>query len=70
MTEAARAASTAEARAVLAHAPLETLGSAIEVLSAERSAAVAELRAAGWTWQQIGDLLGLHRNRAAHLLDP
>lgn len=42
----------------------------IEALSAERAEAVERLREAGWSWRQIGELLGIHRNRAAHLLDP
>lgn len=34
-----------------------------------RREAVAQLRRDGWTWRQVADLLGVHRNRAAHLLD-
>lgn len=63
-------APTAEDRAQLAHRPLVELATLIQALSAERAEAVAELREQGWSWRQIGDLLGIHRNRAAHLLDP
>lgn len=66
----ARSAKTPEARALAAHVPLEALELAVVLLSAERKLAVAELRRAGWSWQEIADLLGIHRNRAAHLLDP
>lgn len=33
-------------------------------LAAIRTEAVRELRAAGWSHAAVGDLLGLHRNRA------
>jgi len=32
-----------------------------------RAAAVRELRADGWSHQQVADLLGVHRNRAAQI---
>lgn len=36
-------------------------------LKADRQAAVLELRAAGKSWQEIGDAIGLHRNRAQQI---
>lgn len=38
--------------------------SAQEPLKAARTAAVLDLRAQGWTWTQIGSLLGANRQRA------
>ena len=54
----------------------QTANSLLGELEAERTqllgirrAAVAQLRASGWSWQSVSSLLGIHRNRAAHLLD-
>lgn len=56
-------------RAQAAHHALRELDEKRLELVTLRRAAVAELRAAGWTWQEVAGLLGIHRNRAAHLLD-
>lgn len=38
-------------------------------LRAMRQAAVLELRAQGWTYGQIGEQLGLHRNRVQQIAE-
>jgi hypothetical protein len=55
-------------RAKAAHQALsETEVRRAELISI-RKAAIAELRADGWSWQDVATLLGLHRNRAAQLI--
>jgi hypothetical protein len=56
-------------RAKAAHVALQETESRRSQLVTIRRSAVRELRDAGWTWQAIATLLGIHRNRAAHLLD-
>lgn len=70
LVAAAQRAGTPAERARLAHAPMADLAQTQVALSALRAAAVLELRNDGWSWREVGALLGIHRNRAAHLLDP
>jgi DNA-directed RNA polymerase specialized sigma24 family protein len=48
---------------------LGKLPDAMSELRAMRQAAVLELRAQGWSHAQIGEALGIHRNRAAQIAD-
>jgi hypothetical protein len=57
-------------RARASHEALRALDLQRGELVAIRRGAVRELRQAGWSWQAVALLLGVHRNRAAHLLDP
>lgn len=56
-------------RARAAHDRLLTVEADRTRLLEIRREAVAQLRRDGWTWRQVAELLGVHRNRAAHLLD-
>ena len=60
---------TASERASAAHEQLLKVEADRTRLLEIRRDAVVELRREGWSWQQVADLLGIHRNRAAHLLD-
>lgn len=60
---------SASERASAAHQRLLSVEAHRTRLLEIRRDAVAELRREGWSWQQVADLLGIHRNRAAHLLD-
>jgi len=55
-------------RAKAAHQALSETETRRSELITIRRDAIAELRTAGWSWQDVALLLGLHRNRAAHLL--
>lgn len=57
------------ARARAAHDTLQLLGDEQSAARRIRRDAVRQLRDQGWTWTKVADLLGIHRNRAAHLLD-
>lgn len=57
-------------RAKAAHGALREVDRERSLLIDIRRLAVGELRVGGWSWQAIASLLGIHRNRAAHLLDP
>ncbi|MDA8312566.1 MAG: hypothetical protein M0Z46_18555 [Actinomycetota bacterium] len=59
----------AAARAKAAHDVLRALETSRSEVVRLRRDAVSELRAQGWTWRAVATLLGIHRNRAAHLLD-
>lgn len=62
-----RTTEPAEARALAAHDLLGRLQLAVEEVADLRGQAVASLRGEGWSHQQVADLLGVHRNRAAHI---
>ena len=59
----------APGRARAAHDALQSLDARRADVLRLRYDAVRELREEGWTWSSIAALLGIHRNRAAHLLD-
>lgn len=59
----------ASQRAKSAHDALRAVDAERTALIAIRRSAVADLRRHGWSWAGIAALLGIHRNRAAHLLD-
>jgi predicted XRE-type DNA-binding protein len=56
-------------RASESHKALRAVDHERSLLLAIRGDAVQHLRSDGWSWQQVATLLGIHRNRAAHLLD-
>jgi len=56
-------------RARAAHDALRVIELDHSTARAIRQEAVRELRRQRWTWTAIASLLGVHRNRAAHLLD-
>lgn len=62
-------AGDASQRAKSAHDALRAVDAERATLIELRRVAVADLRRQGWSWTGIAALLGIHRNRAAHLLD-